>query len=255
MSVFSAEVLKMTKSKVPLVCALAFCLGPIFSLLLMVIAQNPEMSGNLAAISGKVGTAGLRADWATHLGLISQTMAVGGALVFGFLTAWVFGREHVDKTAKDFLALPVRRSSVVLAKLLASIVATVCISLIVGLVAIGGGLLLGLDGGSPSVFATWSLQYLSVLGLTVLLVPAVAFAASAGRGYLPALGLVIVATILAQILGSLGVGKFFPWAIPALSIGMAGNQIPDVGSYMIMTLTALCGVGATLLWWEKADHK
>ena len=40
------------------------------------------------------------AHWPTYFGLPAQATAVGGLLVFGIATAWMFGREFADRTAK-----------------------------------------------------------------------------------------------------------------------------------------------------------
>jgi ABC-2 type transport system permease protein len=53
-----------------------------------------------------------------------------------------------------------------------------------------------------------------------------------------------------------GWGEYFPWSIPALYTGLAGNQDPGLGrvSYIIVILTSLARVAGTLLWWELADQ-
>ena len=54
-----------------------------------------------AIVSAKGGqlVAGV-AHWPTYFGLPAQATAVGGLLVFGIATAWMFGREFADRTAK-----------------------------------------------------------------------------------------------------------------------------------------------------------
>ena len=93
-------------------------------------------------------------------------------------------------------------------------------------------------------------------GLTILLVTPIAFAASAGRGYLPPMGAAILALILAQLVAAAGWGAYFPWSIPALYSGMAGPAYADLGaiSYLIVFLASLAGFAATFAWWERADQ-
>jgi len=43
-------------------------------------------------------------------------MAAGGFFLFVLIISWVFGREFSDGTVKDLLAVPVPRSSILLAK-------------------------------------------------------------------------------------------------------------------------------------------
>src|SRR5262249_23504329 len=59
-----------------------------------------------------------RGDWPTYFGLLAQAMAVGGAILCSLIVIWLFGREYSDHTAKDLLALPTPRTTLVLAKLL-----------------------------------------------------------------------------------------------------------------------------------------
>ena len=58
------------------------------------------------------------ADWPTYLDLLAQSIAVGGLILFSLIGSWVFGREFVDRTVKDLLALPTARSAIVAAKFL-----------------------------------------------------------------------------------------------------------------------------------------
>jgi len=60
--------------------------------------------------------------------------------------------------------------------------------------------------------------------MTLVITAAMAFAvitpivffASAGHGYLPPMGVAILAIALAQIVGVIGYGEYFPWAIPGV---------------------------------------
>jgi hypothetical protein len=69
-------------------------------------------------------------------------------------------------------------------------------------------------------------------------------------------GAAILFLALAQVVAVTGPGEYFPWSIPALYAGLAGNQNPGLGrvSYVIIILTSLAGVAGTLLWWEFADE-
>ena len=56
------------------------------------------------------------ADWPTFLGLLTQSIAIGGGIVFALLAAWVFGREFADRTMRGLLAIPTPRWAIVTAK-------------------------------------------------------------------------------------------------------------------------------------------
>lgn len=85
----------------------------------------------------------------------------------------------------------------------------------------------------------------------------VAFVASYGRGYLPALGFAIFTVFLGQISGVLGWGGYVPWAIPALYSGAAGPRADFLfpGSFPIVIVTSLLGLIATFWWWKTADQR
>jgi ABC-2 type transport system permease protein len=93
--------------------------------------------------------------------------------------------------------------------------------------------------------------------LTIALCPPVAFLAGYSRGVLAPLGFVIITMILAQFSGVLGLGPYFPWAIPGLfsiSDGSADMQLHCSG-YLILAFTSMVGLLMTVRWWRFADHK
>src|SRR5215212_1677722 len=112
-----AEALKARRSKVPWLTALGFSLAPLVGGLFMIILKDPERARSMGLISAKAQLAGGVADWPTMLGLLAQATAVGGGLLFTVVTTWVFGREFSDHTAKELLALPTSRETIVSAKL------------------------------------------------------------------------------------------------------------------------------------------
>ena len=48
-------------------------------------------------------------DWSSYLMSLSQVISIGGLLIFGFTTSWVFGREYSDKTMIDLLVIPIKK--------------------------------------------------------------------------------------------------------------------------------------------------
>ena len=86
--------------------------------LFMIILKDPEAARSMGLISAKAQLLAGVADWPTFFGILAQAVAVGGAVVFAIVTAWVFGREFRDRTAKELLALPTSRESIVAAKFL-----------------------------------------------------------------------------------------------------------------------------------------
>jgi ABC-2 type transport system permease protein len=83
-----------------------------------------------------------------------------------------------------------------------------------------------------------------------------AWAASAGRGYLPAIGVMILLFFLSQVLSALGLGPWFPWAAPALLSGAAGPEAQNlgVGSYLLVLVVVAGGIAGVIAWWHSADQ-
>src|SRR3989337_1495154 len=101
-----AETLKARRSKVPLLTTIGFSLAPMVGGLFMIILKDPDAARSMGLISTKAQIAAGTAEWATLFNMLAQAVAVGGAIVFSIFTAWVFGREFSDRTAKELLALP-----------------------------------------------------------------------------------------------------------------------------------------------------
>lgn len=251
-----AEGLKMRRSKMFLITILAFVLIPVLMSLMMFLAKNPELAREFGILGTKATVLNLQADWPTYFGLLNIAIVGIGLGGFGFVTSWDFGREYSDHTAKDLLALPAPRSSIVLAKFI--VVAFWCallsfIFLSSGLIA--GGVVQLSGWTSETAFHSVSIFAVAAL-LTILLCTPVAFFASFGHGYLAPIGFVILALGISQFIGALGFAQYFPWSIPMLYTGAAGTESAQLGiiSYVILFLTSILGLIGTLARWRYADQ-
>jgi ABC-2 type transport system permease protein len=117
--------------------------------------------------------------------------------------------------------------------------------------------------GSVLRLSGWSFEYglhctlvlstatLMNVGLSML----TSFIACWTRGYLAAVGFVIVTLILGNFVGMLGFGSYYPWGIPAL-YGMKGVEGTYLGmsSIIVVITTSFIGLTATLFWWRYADQ-
>src|SRR5918993_4906028 len=113
-----AETLKARRSKVPWLAAIGFTLAPLMDGLFMYIMKDPERAREMGLLSVKAQMAMSTAEWTTFFSVLSQAIAIGGVIVFSIVTAWIFGREFSDHTAKDLMALPTSREKIVTAKLI-----------------------------------------------------------------------------------------------------------------------------------------
>ena len=251
-----AEILKMRRSKVPLFTALGFSFVPLAGGLFMVILKDPEAARSMGLISAKAQLVAGVADWATFFSILAQGAAVGGAILFAIVTAWVFGREFTDRTAKELLALPTSRESIVAAKFVVIAIWTFLLTVWIFLVGLVVGKLVVIPGWSQELLRSASLDVAGAAFLTIALLPFVAFFAGFGHGELPAIGWTILTVVLAQVAAITGWGDWFPWSVPALFSGAAGPRAELMGyhSYTIVIFASLAGLALTFFWWRNADQ-
>jgi len=250
------EALKARRARMPLLTLAGFSLAPLMSGLFMKILLDPTWAARFGALTTKAQFSAARGDWPTYLGLLTQAVAVGGAIIFSLIVIWLFGREYSDRTAKDLLALPTPREALVTAKLLIATLWCAVLAVWVYLFGLGLGALIGLPGWTQDVWLHATAVYAATAGLTIMLALPLAWAASAGRGYLPAIGVTILLFFFSQVLSVLGLGPYFPWATPGLLSGAAGPQAQNlgVGSYLLVLAAVAVGIAGVITWWRSADQ-
>jgi ABC-2 type transport system permease protein len=199
-----------------------------------------------------VGTA----DWPTFFSVLAQGVAVGGIIVFSIITAWVFGREFTDRTAKELLAVPTPREIIIAAKFIVTALWTFALVLLVFLVGLVVGALVSIPGWSMDLLGT---AFGDIIGsglLTITMLTFAAFFASFGRGEMPAIGWAILTVATSQVAIITGWGDWFPWSVAGLFSGAAGPREELLGahSYIIVFIASIAGLAATFHWWRSADQ-
>jgi len=245
------EVLKARRSIMPLLTALGFSLLPLGGGFFMIVLKDPELARRVGLISAKAQITMGVADWPAYLRFLALANAMGGVILFGFIASWVFGREYSDRTVKDLLALPTSRSAIVFAKFVIVAVWSAALTVFIYLIGLGVGTAVALPPASADTFWQGTITIAISAGLTIALVTPIAFFASAGHGYLPPMGVVVLVMFLTQVIAMAGWGEYFPWSIPALYA--QGGNLGTV-SYVIVILTSVAGIAGTLFWWELADQ-
>jgi ABC-2 type transport system permease protein len=245
------EFLKARRSKMPLFTALGFAMVPLGGGFFIMVLKDPEMARRVGLISTKAQLTMGAADWPTYLNFLLLATGTGGLILFALIATWLFGREYADHTVTDLLALPTPRSVIVISKciVLAGWSATVTVTTC--LVTLCIGLALRLPPAPPALFWQTAIAVAVATCLTSALATPIGFAASAWHGYLPAVGVMIVVMALTQLVTAAGWGAYFPWAVPALYA-----QGEDLGalSYLLVLLTSLAGLLATIGWWQCSDQ-
>jgi ABC-2 type transport system permease protein len=247
------ETRKALRSSMPLFTALGALVMPLGVAFLIFVATHPELSRQLGLVSAKANlVAYAHTGWPGYFGVLAQMVAAGGFFLSCFVISWLFGREFVDGTLKDLLAVPVARASILLAKFIVAAVWSLVLA--AGMLLIG--MLMGAAMGLPEGSAAALLQGSAVLGVTAILVLAVvlpfAIFASVGRGYLLPIGVALFTLLVANVLVVLGYGQYFPWGAPAL-YAQGKEALPPV-SYVLVVVTGLAGMLGTYAWWQRADQ-
>ena len=249
------ELRKATRSRMPLLTGVGFLLVPLATGFIMYIYKNPDLARAAGLISAKANLIGGTADWPTYLNMLAQAVAIGGIFLFTLIGGWVFGREFTDGTLKDLLALPVSRSTILLAKFIVIALWSAALTLMILVAGLIMGVLVDLPQGSVEVVVGGSVTLAVTAFMVVAVVTPMALFASIGRGYLLPIGIAVLALMFANVLALAGWGSYFPWAVPAIyaEAGGATANLEPV-SYAIVLLTGLAGIVGTYLWWRLADQ-
>lgn len=248
------ELRKATRSRMPLFTALGFLVLPCGLAFFMFIYKYPTFARNIGLISAKANLVGGAATWPYYLGVLGQAIAIGGIAVFSLVESWVFGREFVDGTLKDLLAVPVARANILLAKFLVVVLWSLLLAVMLFLVSLLFGAVIGLSQGTAEVFWQGTATLAVVVCLTIFNVFPFAFFASLGRGYLLPMGVTLLVIVIANFIVVAGWGNYFPWAVPALYTEPNGKGNLEAASYLLVLFTGLAGMAGTYLWWRFADQ-
>jgi ABC-2 type transport system permease protein len=220
---------------------------------LIFVSRNPEISQQLGLVSAKANLMAYAAtDWPAYMGLFGMIIAAVGLLLFSLVISWVFGREFADGTLKDMLAVPVQRSTILLAKFIVVAAWSAVLTMVIFIAGLITGAVIQLPGGSISVILQGSIALMITAGLTIAVVMPFAILASVGRGFLLPIGGAILAMMMANVIALAGWGEYFPWGVPGI-YAQAKSSLTPV-SYWIVFFTSLAGIFGTYLWWKYADQ-
>ncbi|HEX9093282.1 MAG TPA: ABC transporter permease [Coriobacteriia bacterium] len=257
MRAIRAEFLKLKGSKVPLWTALAtvaygaIAIGGAFA-----IKNGANIGESLAKAGGAWAQAAALGRYTpTWENLLLQNVqgiaGAWGIFLFGFVTAYVFGRERKEGTNATMLTSPVQRRSFAVAKMVviaAWVLALTLFSFVFQTVGIAPA---GLSGFAwEHVFRSLG-QMLEAALIIYLTMPLVAFVALLGKpGYLKPM-------VFAATLNAFGMGfaadesaRLVPWAMPILIGGASWMPITpakiDGVSWAICVAVFVVGMAAVM---------
>ncbi|MBA4851984.1 ABC transporter permease [Emticicia sp. BO119] len=253
---FQAEIIKNRNSNMLWGTFIAFGIAPVIGGVFILIIQDTDALAKAGSLALKANAMNFEANWKSYMGLLTQAVAVGGVLVFGFVASWIFGREYSEGTAKDLLSLPTSRTKILNAKFVVYVLW--CLALVLSNLLIGFLIAAILRLPLTDVRGIFLLlnDYFITAFMTIIVGFPIALFAIWGKGYLAPLAFVALTLVFSQIIAATGYGTYFPWSIPGLFSGAGGEykKLLNNYSYSILILTGTMGYFATIAYWRKADQ-
>ncbi|MGA7206787.1 MAG: ABC transporter permease [Specibacter sp.] len=208
--------------------------------------------GGSSTFAAKAATFMTDRGWAGLFDGATQVGAVAGFLAFGLVIGWMFGREFTDGTVTGLYGIPVTRRAIAAAKftVVTAWIGAMAIALTSAVLA--AGWLLGFHGPAGAI-AVLAWRLLLVTLLTGLLAFPCACVATAGRGYLAAIGAVTVVVVLSQAAVIVGIGGWFPFAAPGLWAAAGGAPLGALAVVQLLLALPIAALGAalTLRMWRR----
>lgn len=229
-----AEAVKLAGSTVGRVASVAIVVGISVLSASMLLTAATTTDPQLLAKLGPVATG----DWRGYLLGAAQITGAGGLGGFAVVLAWMFGREFGDGTIAGLFALPVRRSTIALAKLGVYLVWAVAMSLLLAIVLAVVGLVAGLCPIGAGTLEQLARQ--AALGaMSVAITVPVAWAATLARSVLGGVSVAIALVVVAQISVLAGLGGWMPLAAPALWAISLGTNVSPLQLSLLIPLGAV----------------
>jgi ABC-2 type transport system permease protein len=247
------ELRKAIRSRMPLWTALGSLFIPLGIAFLLYVSKNPEIAQKLGLVSAKANLIAYAAtDWPAYMQVYGEVIGAAGLILFILIITWIFGREFADGTLKDLLAVPIQRSSLILAKYIVAAIWSGALTMVIFLAGLVMGTIIRFPGGSIGVVLQGLVLVLTTACLVIPVVLPFALFASMGRGYLLPIGIAFLVMMMVNLAVIVGWGEYFPWAVPMIYAQGKTSLTPV--SYWIVVLTGLAGVIATYFWLKYADQ-
>jgi ABC-2 type transport system permease protein len=209
------------------------------SMLLAAHSEDPQLLAKL----GPVATG----DWTGFLLGAAQITGAAGLGGFAVVLAWMVGREFGDGTVTGLFALPVRRSTIALAKLLVYGAWAVAMSVLLGIVLILVGTIAGLG---PLTEANWAaLARQIALGvMSAVIATPIAWAATLSRSVLGGVSVALGLVVVAQVSVLVGLGGWMPLAAPALWVVSGGTAVTPIQLLLLLPFAGIAVLATALTW-------
>ena len=237
-----AEGVKLAGSTVGRVGSIAVVVGVTVlsgSMLLAAHSDDPQLLAKLGPAA--------QGGWTGYLLGAVQITGAGGMGGFAVVLAWMFGREFGDGTIAGLFAIPVRRSTIALAKMLVYAAWAAAMSVALGICLLVVGLIVGL--GPLTSADLEMLARLVALGfMSAAIAAPVAWAATLSRSVLGGVGVAIGLVVVAQVSVLAGLGGWMPLAAPALWALSAGAAVAPAQLLLVLPFAAAAVIATAISW-------
>jgi hypothetical protein len=176
-----------------------------------------------------------------------------GSFCFSILAAWMFGVEFVHKTVMELLAFPASRSTIVFAKIITLTISVLILSFGQYALSCILSIVTGKDGWTwEAVFYYMIRQGIMAVMMLALCMP-ILFLGLCSRGYFLPIAVSIAVFVYVNIDdGGLPLAVHIPWRVPLLYA--ADGQLPRPLDAVILIIMGVGGILASLAWWRHADY-
>ncbi|BCJ76965.1 hypothetical protein CS0771_65090 [Catellatospora sp. IY07-71] len=190
-----------------LTSAALLLIGGVAALAAATVAAAGGGDEQLAAKLGPLAAAG---GWPAVLNVATQVTAAAGLLAFGVGLSWMFGREFTDGTITGLFGLPVTRPALASAKLIVFVLWAAATATALTLAVALVGFAVTRQAPQPADWAGLG-RLLALAVMTAALAVPAAWAATLGRGLLPAMATIVALMAVTQIIVVAGAGGgWFP---------------------------------------------
>jgi ABC-2 type transport system permease protein len=256
--VLKTEVQKLRRSSAIWLSVVFYLFFAALGAFVLWMLKNPDSARSLGLLGQKASFAmnGLSADWPGLFAFFDELGIAGGMIILSIIVTYLYGREYVDGTAKNMLALPLPRAYFAVAKLTVAAIWFALLSALLLAEGLAVGALLGLGPLPSGLIANEAGKTVVAALLLLALQPLVAWIALASRGYLAPFGYTIATLLVGNLMIHTLWARWCPWSIIALLSGMAGPRQEDVvlGSGIVMAATFALGLVGTIVHQARADN-
>jgi ABC-2 type transport system permease protein len=257
-TVFRTELLKLRRSAILPLSFVFYVFFALMAAFVLWIVKNPESARGLGLVGQKAGFAagGTTADWQGLYSFFAEMSLMGGMVVLSFIVIYLFGREYVEGTAKNMLALPLPRRRFIEAKLIVAALWNLLLTVFLLVEASAVGALLGFGAPSAGLVAKACGNILLAALLAFALQGLVAWVTVASRGYLAPFGYTIATLLVGNIMARTDWAPWCPWSIVAVLSGLSGprREGTSLAGCLILAATFALGFALTLRHEERSDN-